>query len=1010
MSVSAKVIIAGQNNISGAVKSAQKDLSTLAQASQKVGETLKKAFTFTAILTAVKKLGDTISSSFQDFKEAERKYKQLALTIGDTTSYNSACNTIQKLARITLEGKDSVETMVAELAALGKSSEEIDSISTAAVYLSNVTGKDLSSSMTTLLNTYNGTTTQLKKLGIDTSNLTQEELKNGAAVQVVIDKFQGLSEAMAEADSSQHIKNIKDNLGDIKQAFGQLVDFSIAPVVAKLDVATANLQTNIQNFVDDLILVLQHAPEFFSKLFETIKGFFVKFFSVENIKILVSNIFNTFVSYEKALFTSLSDLSAAIMNSSESLLKSIGNYAMYWIVSICDELGVNLTDTINSIGNWLVDSNLGKVVDQLISGTVNGIKLIAGLIKNIPSMVKLAVENIGPILSNLWQSIKNGFYGLLSGISEGLGNLIDKINLGQRIENIKVAFKNVFGNIGGGITAIWKTVTGFFDYIFDSIKQIFSWENIKNSFLGVLENIVNYFVDALNKIIDKIDWIPGIKQLEKVSYAKTAEETTKKKSGPVIYENEYQDQVAAVITSKAATSLLEFSKNMSSKVVDNSDSWKSIGEQFEALLNPVFEKFSTDMGTTVGQKLAVWESKSAEEYYLAAQENFSDISSFLTDFGKDLIADEDGRWKGVLDSAQKLGEDLFGDDVASFSTWFDQFLTQLKATASAAESTASSTASTDDNTEEISDTVKNPTFLDKLGTSIGNKISSLTGATSAQGASAGEKLVGYLTSSLGEAGDLISELAQNMASMGPMIGAIVTALKYVIEGFGEMIGPILNEFVQYGLEPFRELGRVIGQLLIPIFEDVMPLVSGVADFLISLFDSIGVALKPIIQVLSSTLTPIMSVLCNILEALMPIIKVFAKVVVTITGTIQYVVQVLQHWVASICNWLAGLNLMGWKPFKGLQMTDPGSPGSYGSYIKDKWAQVDAAFETNGTSTEDAASTSTSTAVSSAGYQGATQVTINIYQQAPVVGDGGLRDFAKMIYSEFENISYFGVTA
>ena len=43
----------------------------------------------------------------------------------------------------------------------------MEKISSAAVYLSNVTGKDLNSSMTTLLGTYNGTTTQLKKLGID---------------------------------------------------------------------------------------------------------------------------------------------------------------------------------------------------------------------------------------------------------------------------------------------------------------------------------------------------------------------------------------------------------------------------------------------------------------------------------------------------------------------------------------------------------------------------------------------------------------------------------------------------------------------------------------------------------------------------------------------------------------------------------------------------------------------------------------------------------------------------
>ena len=54
-----------------------------------------------------------------------------------------AKDTIADLSRQPLEGKDSIETMVSELAALGKSSDDIERISKAAVYLSNVTGRDL---------------------------------------------------------------------------------------------------------------------------------------------------------------------------------------------------------------------------------------------------------------------------------------------------------------------------------------------------------------------------------------------------------------------------------------------------------------------------------------------------------------------------------------------------------------------------------------------------------------------------------------------------------------------------------------------------------------------------------------------------------------------------------------------------------------------------------------------------------------------------------------------------
>ena len=52
---------------------------------------------------------------------------------------------------------------------------------------------------------------------------------------------------------------------------------------------------------------------------------------------------------------------------------------------------------------------------------------------------------------------------------------------------------------------------------------------------------------------------------------------------------------------------------------------------------------------------------------------------------------------------------------------------------------------------------------------------------------------------------------------------------------------------------------------------------------------------------------------------------------------------------------------------------------------------------------------TQTAVSSASYQGANQVTTNIYQEAPVVGEKGMRQFVQMIREQFLQIDYYGVT-
>jgi hypothetical protein len=88
-------------------------------------------------------------------------------------------------------------------------------------------------------------------------------------------------------------------------------------------------------------------------------------------------------------------------------------------------------------------------------------------------------------------------------------------------------------------------------------------------------------------------------------------------------------------------------------------------------------------------------------------------------------------------------------------------------------------------------------------------------------------------------------------------------------------------------------------------------------------------------------------------------------------------------------------------------TNPGSFSSEAfSGLSSRLSNIDAIAE-GGSVVSD--SVATGTAVSTAGYQGATQVTINIYQQAPVVGNGGMRAFAQMIRDEFDQLSYYGVT-
>lgn len=84
MATQAKIIIKGQNNISDATKSASKDLSALSDTAKKIGSAIKTSLTLTAVIASVKALGNACKTVLtEDFGEANRSYKQLALALKD---------------------------------------------------------------------------------------------------------------------------------------------------------------------------------------------------------------------------------------------------------------------------------------------------------------------------------------------------------------------------------------------------------------------------------------------------------------------------------------------------------------------------------------------------------------------------------------------------------------------------------------------------------------------------------------------------------------------------------------------------------------------------------------------------------------------------------------------------------------------------------------------------------------------------------------------------------------
>ena len=251
--------------------------------------------------------------------------------------------------------------------------------------------------------------------------------------------------------------------------------------------------------------------------------------------------------------------------------------------------------------------------------------------------------------------------------------------------------------------------------------------------------------------------------------------------------------------------------------------------------------------------------------------------------------------------------------------------------------------------------------------------------------------------------DTVKPLVSALGIFGDMImgmNPLVAVLKPILEGFVSIMAPALKTVLAPIMDALSWIGESLAMVLIPILDAIYPAFAVVGNIIMT-------AVTPALQMLS----PVVELIAGIFKAMTPIIVLLGKAFTVIISPVQFVADLfswLGKWLSylgqcvAVCAW----NLTHWFS----QKSYPDSPGGFSSDaftgLGDKLALWDAIGDQNSVVSD---SVSTGTAVSSASYQGATQVTINIYQEAPVVGDGGMRQFAQMIREEFSALDYYGVT-
>lgn len=178
-------------------------MGSMENSAKRLGNALKTAFTVGAVVAVGKAIVNVTSDLVRAYAQQEQAERKLAAAASqnpllDDSSVKSLRDFATQLQRVTTIGDETTLSFAGMLASFGRTEEQIQDIITAAVDLSAATGISLDSAIRNLNKTFGGLTGELGELIPDLKELTEEELRQGRAVEEVGRMFAGLGEEMAD--------------------------------------------------------------------------------------------------------------------------------------------------------------------------------------------------------------------------------------------------------------------------------------------------------------------------------------------------------------------------------------------------------------------------------------------------------------------------------------------------------------------------------------------------------------------------------------------------------------------------------------------------------------------------------------------------------------------------------------------------------------------------------------------------------------------------------------------
>lgn len=159
-------------------------------------------------------------ASVEAFIDAEKNAQLLLFALnGNEAAQNRLLAQATRLQETTIYDDDTIQQAQTFLATQGRTEEQITKVIDAAVELSSVTGTDVDTAVRQLDATFEGNIGRLAKLDSGFKSLTKEQLANGAAADLLIEKYQGTAVAIGETTAGQ-VAKLKNQFGELQETIG----------------------------------------------------------------------------------------------------------------------------------------------------------------------------------------------------------------------------------------------------------------------------------------------------------------------------------------------------------------------------------------------------------------------------------------------------------------------------------------------------------------------------------------------------------------------------------------------------------------------------------------------------------------------------------------------------------------------------------------------------------------------------------------------------------------------